>query len=343
MWSVVSSGELPGGERFEWFADMISREVMPTRLTMLGGERPAGFTAEAALLDLGELQVSKVAYSPLRSQRTPALIRRGDPEQYQLGLVTKGAMTLVQNGNSCEAEAGDLVFWDTSRPSDARYVSDGDPGQLVILQLPRDVLPLRADRLDRLLAGRMSGGSGLGAILADFLRSLVVHGGACTPDELSRIGATAIDLAAACLAQNTDAGKQLPAEVRARALLRRIHVFIEYNLGDPDLTPVAVAAHHNLSVRTLHQLFRGDGETVQARIRRRRLERCRADLERPELLTFPVHAIAARWGFSGPAVFSRSFREAYGVSPTEFRAWTLGSRSGPAPSVKESCAERTAC
>ncbi|APE22074.1 MULTISPECIES: AraC family transcriptional regulator [Streptomyces] len=317
MWSVVSSGDLPDGERFEWFADMISREVMPTRLT---SERPAEFTADAALLDLGELQVSEVAYAPLRSQRTPALIRRGDPEQYQLGLVTKGAMTLVQHGNSCEAEVGDLVFWDTSRPSDARYVSDGDPGQLVILQLPRDVLPLPAKRLDSLLARRMPGGSGVGAVLVAFLRSLVAHGGECAPDELRRIGSTAVDLAAACLAQHTDAEEQLPAEVRARALIRRIHAFIEYNLGDPELSPVAVAAHHNMSVRALHQLFRGEGETVQARVRRRRLERCRADLLRPELLTYPVQAIAARWGFSGPAVFSRSFREAYGVSPTELRA-----------------------
>ncbi|MFD8643661.1 helix-turn-helix domain-containing protein [Streptomyces zaomyceticus] len=339
MWSVVSSGELPQGERFEWFADMISREVMPTRLT---SERPAEFSAEAALLDLGELQVSKVAYSPLRSQRTPALIRRGDPEQYQLGLVTRGAMTLVQNGNSCEAEIGDLVFWDTSRPSDARYVSDGDPGQLVILQLPRDVLPVRASHLDGLLARRMPGGRGLAAVLVAFLRSLVAHGGECAPDELRRMGATAIDLAAACLAQHTDTEERLPAEVRARALLRRIHVFIEYNLGDPELTPVVVAAHHNLAVRTLHQLFSGEGETVQARIRRRRLERCREDLRRPEFLTWPVGAIAARWGFSGPAVFSRSFRQAYGVSPTEFRARAPRHPMDGAPSVKETRTGRTA-
>ncbi|MFE0651294.1 AraC family transcriptional regulator [Streptomyces sp. NPDC059534] len=330
MWSVVSSGDLPEAERFEWFADMISRAVMPTALS---SERTADFTAEAAVLDLGEPQVSRVAYSPLRSRRTPALIRRGDPEQYQLALVSSGAMTLVQNGNSCAAEAGDLVFWDTSRPSDARSVSEGEPGQLVILQLPRDILPLRSNRLDGLLAHRMPGGTGVGALLADFLRSLVTHGGACGPEELRRVGSTAVDLAAACLAQHMDAGQQLPAEIRARTLIRRIHAFIEYNLGDPELTPVAVAAHHNLSVRTLHQLFKGEGETVQARVRRRRLERCRDELARPEFLTYPVQAIAARWGFSGPAVFSRSFREAYGVSPTEFRARAL--------SVNEGRAERT--
>ncbi|MER8233790.1 helix-turn-helix domain-containing protein [Streptomyces sp. NPDC101490] len=326
MWSVVSSGELPDRERFEWFADMISREVMPTALT---SERPDEFTADVALLDLGGVQLSKVAYSPLRSRRTPALIRRGDPEQYQLGLVTRGAMTLDQNDSHCAAEAGDLVFWDTSRPSDARYVSEGDPGQLVILQLPRDALPLRAGRLDGMLAHRMSGRSGVGAVLVDFLRSLVTHGGGCAPEELARLGATAIDLAAACLAGNADAEDRLPAEVRSRALLRRVHLFIEYNLGDPELTPAVVAAHHNLSVRSLHQLFKGEGETVQARIRRRRLERCRDDLASPGLLAHPVQAIAARRGFSGPAVFSRAFREAYGVSPTEFRALRIKEARAP--------------
>ncbi|MEV8590552.1 AraC family transcriptional regulator [Streptomyces sp. NPDC051180] len=332
MWSVVSSGDLPERDRFEWFADMISREVMPTALS---SDRTADFTAEAAVLDLGGPQVSRVAYSPLRSRRTPALIRRGDPEQYQLALVSRGAMTLVQNGNDCEAEAGDLVFWDTSRPSDARSVSEGEPGQLVILQLPRDILPLRAARLDGLLAHRMPGGTGAGAVLADFLRSLVAHGGGCGPEELRRIGSTAVDLAAATLAAHLDAEHRLPAEIRTRTLLRRVHAFIEYNLGDPELTPVAVAAHHNLSVRALHQLFRGEGETVQARVRRRRLERARTDLERPEFAACPVQAIAARWGFSGPAVFSRTFREAYGISPTEFRARALsvneGSAGGTAP------------
>lgn len=78
-------------------------------------------------------------------------------------------------------------------------------------------------------------------------------------------------------------------------------------------------------MRTLHQLFRrqDDAETVQARIRRRRLERCHSDLARPELMGHPVNAIAARWGFSGPAVFSRSFRERYGLTPTEFRALSV--------------------
>ncbi|WP_327133136.1 AraC family transcriptional regulator [Streptomyces sp. NBC_01343] len=325
MWSLVSSDELPAGERFDWFSDMVSRAVMPTSLK---SERPADFTAEAAVLPLGEFSVSRLAYAPLRSRRTPALIRRGDPEQYQLAMVSKGAMLMSQHGNECSAEVGDLVFWDTSRPSDAVTPAGAGPGELVILQLPRSALPLSSRRLDRLLAQRIPGGSGMAAILGSFLSSLVDHGGQCRPGQLAHLGTVAVDLAAASLAQYLDAEEHLPAEVRTHALLQRIHAFVEHNLGDPELTPTAIAAHHSMSVRTLHQLFQGRGESVQARIRRRRLERCRADLARRDLLAHPVYAIAARWGFSSPAVFSRSFREAYGISPTEFRAL----------SIKESCA-----
>ncbi|MFF9852630.1 AraC family transcriptional regulator [Streptomyces litmocidini] len=322
MWSKVSAGELPARERFDWFADLIAREVMPTALSV---ERPADFEAEAAVLGLGTVRVARFSFSPLRSRRTPALIRRGDPEQYQLGLIRRGTTVLSQHRNDCSVGAGDLVFWDTSRPSDAAMPHDSGPVQLTMLQVPRDVLPLRTRRIDRLLASRIPGGHGLGAVLASFLGSLEGHAGQCAPEDLPRLGSVVVDLAAGCLAQNLDAEEQLPAEARARALIQRIHTFVDAHLGDPDLVPAAVAAAHHISVRTLHQLFRthGDGETVHSRIRRRRLERCRDDLVRPDLLGHPVQTIAARWGFSGPAVFSRAFRTAYGLSPTEFRALSV--------------------
>ncbi|WP_405486272.1 helix-turn-helix domain-containing protein [Streptomyces sp. NBC_00096] len=320
MWSVVSSGAVPAGERFDWYADIISREVMPAALS---SERPAEFQGEAAVLDLGELRVAKFALSPLRSRRTPALIRRGDPEQYQLALLRKGSTSMSQHRNECTIGAGDLMLWDTSRPSDNEMLADHGQVRATILMLPRDVLPLRDQRLERLLARRIPGDRGVAAVLASFMTALEDHGAECEPEELRRLGAVAVDLATACLAQHLDAEDRLPAEVRTQALLQRIHAFIEHNLGDPELTPPVIAARHNISLRTLHQLFHGRQESVQARIRRRRLEQCRVDLARPGPGARRVHSVAARWGFSGPAVFSRSFREAYGVSPTEFRALSL--------------------
>ncbi|MFD0353400.1 helix-turn-helix domain-containing protein [Streptomyces sp. NPDC127110] len=325
MWSVVSTAGIAPGDRFDWYSDIVSSEVMPATLSC---KRPADFQGEAAVLDLGEIRASRFSLSPLRSRRTAPMIRRGDPEEYQLALLRKGATSLSQYRSECTIRAGDLMLWDTSRPSDNHMPASCGQVQATILMLPRKLLPLRTERLDQVLARRIPGDRGMAAILASFMTSLEDHGAECAPEELRRLSTVAVDLVAACLAQQLGAQDQLPAEVRTQALVQRIHAFIEHNLGDPELNPPAVAAHHHISVRTLHQLFHGQ-ESANARIRRRRLEQCRADLADPALRGRPVGAIAARWGFSGPVVFSRSFREAYGVSPSEFRAGSVnGCRPG---------------
>ncbi|MFE2282429.1 helix-turn-helix transcriptional regulator [Streptomyces sp. NPDC059454] len=94
---------------------------------------------------------------------------------------------------------------------------------------------------------------------------------------------------------------------------------ITHNLSDPDLSPAAIAAHHHISVRLLHALFEQETETVGATIRRRRLERTRTDLADPRLRHRTIGEIALRWGFRHPADFSRTFRRAYGIPPSDFR------------------------
>ncbi|WP_461012317.1 helix-turn-helix domain-containing protein, partial [Streptomyces capparidis] len=69
----------------------------------------------------------------------------------------------------------------------------------------------------------------------------------------------------------------------------------------------------------LYTLFNAQGLTVAARIRQRRLEHCHRDLADPALRSHPVQAIAARWGFTDPAHFSRTFRAAYGTTPRDHR------------------------
>ncbi|EDY53391.1 helix-turn-helix domain-containing protein [Streptomyces clavuligerus] len=117
-------------------------------------------------------------------------------------------------------------------------------------------------------------------------------------------------------------------------LVERISAFIDRRLGDPALGPGGIAAHHHMSVRSLHLLFRGQPETVSAMIRRRRLERCRADLADPRQRSRTITEIAARWGFRHPAQFSRAFRAAYGTAPRELRPGrTAGRPPARSPAV----------
>ncbi|MFB7263178.1 helix-turn-helix domain-containing protein [Streptomyces nojiriensis] len=344
MWTKLSAGAVPTVERFDWFTDVISSSLMPTALR---SERSADFQAEAAVLDLGAVQVSSFEYSHVRSRRTPALIRRADPEQYQLSLLTRGRMWMSQCGSDAELAPGDMILWDTSHPFEADCRPGDGTLRALVVQLPKTVLPLRAGRIDPLLGRRVGAESGLGAILAGFIASLGRHGSDCGPQELRHLGTAAIELTATCLAERLDAYGELPAEVRARALRERIDTFIEDGLGDPALTPGLIAAAHGISVRALHVLFREGPESVAAVVRRRRLERCRTDLARPELAGRPVHEIGARWCFTNAAAFSRAFRDAYAISPTEFRrtaarAARLGRTTGPCGPAGLTGSRRTA-
>ncbi|MGO4460446.1 helix-turn-helix domain-containing protein [Streptomyces sp. M-16] len=318
----MSSAAVAPRDRFDWFPDAVARSLAPTAIRCVD---PGGFRADAAVLDLGPVRVSTFDCAPLRSRRTPGHIRRGDPEQYQLALVTGGPLRIAPHRADPGPVDGDLVLWGTSHPYEA-----GAPGaddalvRAVVLQIPRTALPLRPDRVDRLLAQRIPAGRGTGAVLARFLGSVDAHAEGCGERELAHLGTAALGLAAACLAERLDVYDGLPAEAREEVLLRQIDAFIEHNLGDPELTPGMVAARHHISLRRLHLLFQGRPEGVAASIRRRRLAGCRADLLRPALAGRPVHAIAARWGFTSAAVFSRAFRQAYGTSPSELR------RTGPA-------------
>ncbi|MFD7557357.1 helix-turn-helix domain-containing protein [Streptomyces sp. NPDC059835] len=324
MWTSASATAVPVADRFEWFSDVVASALIPTAIV---SERHADFHAEASTLALGATRLSTFSHSPLHSRRTPALIRRGDPEQYQLALITGGRWWMSHSGADEEFGVGDMILWDTSRPQETVAHPGRGSSRSVIVHLPKDVLPLRPGRVDRLLGRRIAADRGTAAVLARFVASLAEHAAACTPRELGELGAAATDLAAACFAHRLDAYGELPVETRTRALRERIDAFIERHLGEPGLTPGTIAAAHGLSVRALHALFRAAGdETVAASVRRRRLTRCHADLTRPGMASRPVHEIAARWCFPNAAAFSRAFREAYGVTPTEFRR-AAGSRS----------------
>lgn len=107
--------------------------------------------------------------------------------------------------------------------------------------------------------------------------------------------------------------------VVTQQLVLRIQSYIVAHLHNSDLTPGAIAAAHHISVSHLHRLFQVDGVTVAAWIRQQRLARACRDLADPTLRTVRVHHIAAQWGFTHHAVFTRAFRTAYGIPPSEYR------------------------
>lgn len=77
MGGSASLVALPGRfDWFDWFADTVSWTLMASAFIL---QTVSGFHAEGALLDVGSAQLSRFAYSPLRSRHTWRLIRPGEP------------------------------------------------------------------------------------------------------------------------------------------------------------------------------------------------------------------------------------------------------------------------
>jgi AraC-like DNA-binding protein len=225
-----------------------------------------------------------------------------------------------QEGRQARLSAAEFAVYDTRRPYEVSCGVDADrPTRVMTFMFPPSLLPLSPSARRRLSAVRIPAAPGLGDLTSQFLLQLARNVDHYTPAEAARLSTAALEVLATRLARELDVHDWGTPEARRHALLTTVQAFIQRHLGDPQLSPAAVAAAHHISLRTLHQLFHDEGLTVAGWIRQRRLECCRRDLADPALAARPVAAIAARWGFTSASDFSRAFRAIHGLPPSEFR------------------------
>ncbi|MBE0636582.1 helix-turn-helix transcriptional regulator, partial [Candidatus Bipolaricaulota bacterium] len=110
-------------------------------------------------------------------------------------------------------------------------------------------------------------------------------------------------------------------EIRRQEYLGRINRVIDYiraNLTS-DLRLDTLARVANFSAYHFHRLFTAIvGETVNAHIRRLRMQRAASQLiYNPKM---SITRIATDCGFSSPSSFARDFRQTFGMSASQFRA-----------------------
>jgi AraC-like DNA-binding protein len=309
--TVFRSDDLPPAERLTRFDDFLLHSDHPMRVT---DTDPANFRATARALDLGSVNVVELTCSPSLVRRTARLVRQGDPELYSVVFPRRGTLAVSQGGREALLGERDFALCDSAQPFSVRIAGPGAVS-LVRAHVPRALLPLPARQTGQLLATRLPGREGVGALLTQFLDAVV----AGPAGDVSRLSTAGLDLLAATLAHHLDAGDRLPDDSRRRALLLRIEAFIEAHLPEPDLSPRDIATAHHISVSYLHRLFRNRDTTVTALIRHQRLERARGHLADPRLRDEPLHRIATRCGFKDHSAFTRAFRAAYGIPPRDFR------------------------
>jgi AraC-like DNA-binding protein len=318
MRTLIQTEHLPPDERLAHWRAEVLRLPMPVDIRAA----TADLQARLAIANLGPVSImSLLSRTRFEFRRTRSLIHRSDPEAYRLLLAVRGDGGLARENRDVRLRPGDLVLCDTSRPFGGWLgAPDGSASDVewLLLTFPRSLLPLPARMTGRLVGERLPGQTGLGRLASGFIRQ-VAEAELSRPSDGLRLATAVLDLLTALLAHELEAENMASPEPLRHAQLLQIRNFITSRLGDPDLSPDMIAAAHHISTRQLHKLFSAEDETVAAWVRSRRLAACERDLADPLLREQPVHAIAARWGFTTAAHFSRVFRASYGVTPQDFR------------------------
>ncbi len=294
------------------FRAVVNDSFVPLQVS---SEHPDRFRGMLRTACIDEVHVTDVRASDHAVERTPELIARGDRAYFKVSLMLAGSCLLIQDDREAVLSAGDLAVYDTSRPYS--LVFDEDFRTMVVM-FPRHLITLPPDMVGQLTAVRISGSEGLGAVVVPYLTQLSANLEQLHGSTGARLAHSALDLVTTLFTR--ELGLDDAAADPHRALMQRIRAHIDRHLASADLGPTTIAAAHFISTRHLHGLFQSEGTTVSTWIRRRRLEQCRRDLTNPVLAERSVAAIAARWGFVDAAHFSRAFKAAYALSPSEFRA-----------------------
>lgn len=324
--TVFRSDDLPREERLVRFDELQTTSAHPMRVR---SDEALDFRATARELDLRSVNVVELTCSSAEVRRTPELIRASDPGLYSVVFARDGGIGLTQLGRQAVLGADDFAVYDSSRPFDLRMAAgSGGTTTLTRIHVPRALVALPPDKVDRILAVPLPASRGVGALLRQFFAGLTADTSTYGAADIPRLGNVALELLTSTLAHHVDAADQVPPEAHNHVLYLRVQGFVRQHLHEPRLTPAVIAAAHHISVSYLHRLFQAQGTTVSAWVRAQRLEQARRELGRPSLQTVPVHRIAARWGFNDHATFTRAFRAAYDIPPRDYRQQALGRRHG---------------
>ncbi|OMI36385.1 helix-turn-helix domain-containing protein [Streptomyces sparsogenes] len=265
---------------------------------------------------LGRLQVTTVEGDPLKAPRTRRLATQGDEDRdVVVKLLSKGSARLQQDAREVTLRAGDVFVYDRARPFRLTFP---ERFRTVSVMIPRQMLGLNETQLRQITASPLRPDTALGGLLSTFLDRLADTAGNYRPHIGELLARNVVDILTV-LADERLGGTSTDTPSGDAAMLLRIRAYIDRHLADPELSPRTIAGAHHMSVRYLHKLFEAEDTTAGRWIQSRRLEACRRDLGRRETMGRTIAAVAHGWGFASAAHFSRVFRAAYGMSPSEWR------------------------
>lgn len=287
---------------------------MLCEVEIVKGERPPGVMHASRVGDMMLLRSTGQA-GRLISARSDRLIRRSNTDDFLIGMVVDGNISISQEGREALLSPNELILIDSGR----KYEVDiSTPLDLIVLKIARKSVQTHIMENGRYLGLSLKTDQGLGFVVKSMLNACIATASHISAYEARRFESGLIDMMGSAYRHQVDGETDVNGK-QAYKVFNRLRQFIEDYLSDPDLGPAMVSRELALSERYIRKMFAAQGTTLMGWIKDRRLQKCHQAINSGggEYTSFAEIAYAS--GFSDISSFNRAFKVKFGVTPSEVK------------------------
>lgn len=313
----TDDGKRDAADGATW-STLVSRSVMPFRISLPGRGSFHGAIDHAPLADLDLFRMDSERHTASRDSR---LVHDDGQHRLIVTIQLAGELHLSQAGRSTTIRPGSFTLYSSDAPVE---IESSDGYRALCLRIPVARLANPSQDWSQVAATRLDAEHGLAPAVWGFVLNLSTI--RIAGPSAGAVGHHAVALVDQMLREQIEPVRS-PQATPAEAQRERCRAFIEENLSDVDLSPSKIAEATFISTRYLHQLFSDTGTTVAAYVRQRRLDRVVESLSDPMRRNQSVERIVRDWGVTNVSYFGQVFKRTMDLTPAQFRQQALAERA----------------
>jgi AraC-like DNA-binding protein len=308
----ISSRSFAEHERTDACCELFGRKILKLEMDP---QKDVPFAVEMNLHALPGITIATAQLSAMTCRHPVSMIDNDDPV---LVFVRSGVVTYRQNGHDTTLRAGEAAL--TSNGLAGAAIVHSTTG-IVNWRISRSLIAPLVANLDDAIGKPLDKTSVAMRLFLGYAGTLSESGRLASANMRRLVGTHLIDLSALVLGAGSEVANGRGV---AAARLRGLKEQIVAGIGNRDLTLSRVAADHGISTAYVRKLFGTEGTTFTEFVLGHRLSAAYRMLTNRRFDDRSISAIALDVGFNDISYFNRTFRRAYGASPSDVRAAVLG-------------------
>lgn len=306
----LSSSAFAKRERAEAFHQIYGREILKLDIEPLPDTT---LQIDMSLRALPGMSVAVATTSPIFCDHTASMIDGDDPI-FVLNL--DGAATHRQNGHETLLGPGDALLTTNGLPGTA---TTHTTRRVINWRISRTLIAPLVRNFDDAVGRPLDKSNPALSFFLDYLGVVNERQTLANPGMRRAVVTHMLDLAALLLGATEDAAETANRRGVAAARMRSIKAHIQAQAGNPGFSLASVAAKQKISKSYVQRLFEIEGTSFTDFVQNYRLSLAYKMLTDASFASHSISEIAHRSGFNDISYFNRTFRRAFGASPSDVR------------------------